>query len=56
MVLALLMVVVVGVVWIRRRWTRRRDVTESAAAAHAEAEAVLYEQEIIDDLEARFHQ
>jgi hypothetical protein len=58
------MVVVVGVVWARRRWTRRRvvddgtDATADRAAppTQAEAEALLREQEIIKDLEARFHQ
>jgi hypothetical protein len=50
------MVVVVGIVWARRRWTRRREVDEAAAHAHAEAEALLHEQEIIEDLETRFHQ
>jgi hypothetical protein len=55
-VLALLMLVVVGIVWARRRWTRRHAVKEGVGAAHAEAEAMLNEQEIIEDLEARFRQ
>jgi hypothetical protein len=50
------MLVVVGIVWVRRRWTRRRQVADGVVAAHAEAEALLREQEIIEDLEARFHQ
>ncbi len=50
------MLVVVGIVWVRRRWTRRREVSQAADHAHAEAEALLREQEIIEDLEARFHQ
>jgi hypothetical protein len=55
-VLALVMLVVVGIVWVRRRWTRRREANEASTRAHAEAEALLHEQEIIEDLEARFHQ
>ena len=50
------MLVVIGIVWIRRRWSRRREVADGVAAAHAEAEALLREQEIIEDLEARFYQ
>ncbi len=50
------MLVVVGIVWVRRRWIRRREAAANVVAAHAEAEAVLKEHEIIEDLEARFHQ
>jgi hypothetical protein len=50
------MVLVFGIVWARRRWTRRREVHDGVAHAHAEADALLREQEIIEDLEARFHQ
>ncbi len=55
-VLGLLMLVVVGAVWVRRRWVVRRERTRAAEWAEAEAEALAREHEIIEDLEARFHQ
>ncbi len=55
-VLGLLMMMVVGIVWVRRRWIVRRERVKQAEWARAEAEAVLREQEIIEDLEARFHE
>jgi hypothetical protein len=55
-VLGLLMLVVVGVVWVRRRWVVRREDAQRADWAKAEAEAMVREEEIIADLEARFHQ
>ncbi len=50
------MMVVVGIVWARRRWVVRRERLRQAEWTRAEAEAVVREQEIIADLEARFHQ
>ncbi len=50
------MLVVVGVVWVRRRWVLRRERAGLAEWARAEAEAADREQAIIEDLEARFHQ
>jgi hypothetical protein len=55
-VLGLLMVVVVGIVWVRRRWVVRRERAQRVEWARAEAEALAREREIIEDLEARFHQ
>lgn len=55
-VLGLLLVVVVGIVWLRRRWVVRRERAHQAEWVRAEAEAVAREREIIEDLEARFHQ
>jgi hypothetical protein len=54
--LGVLMVVVVGIVWVRRRWVVRRERAQQAEWARAEAEALAREREIIEDLEARFHQ
>ncbi len=50
------MVVVVGIVWVRRRWVVRRERAQQAEWVRAEAEALAREREIIEDLEARFHQ
>ena len=52
----MLLVVVVGIVWLRRRWVVRRERAHQAEWVRAEAEAVAREREIIEDLEARFHQ
>jgi hypothetical protein len=49
-------VAVVGIVWARRRWTAHRERAQQAEWARAEAEALAREREIIEDLEARFHQ
>jgi hypothetical protein len=51
-----LLVAVVGIVWARRRWVVRRERDRQAEWARAEAEALAREREIIEDLEARFHQ
>jgi len=50
------MLVVVGIVWIRRRWVVRRERARRIEWARAEAEALARERETIEDLEARFHQ
>jgi len=50
------MLVVLGVVWIRRRSVIRRERARLAGWAEAEAEAAAREQAIIEDLEARFLQ
>jgi hypothetical protein len=55
-VLGLLMVVVVGAVWFRRRWVVRRERVRATEWARAEAEALAREEEIIEELEVRFHQ
>ncbi len=50
------MVVVVGAVWFRRRWVVRRERVRATEWARAEAEALAREEEIIEELEVRFHQ
>jgi hypothetical protein len=53
-VLGLVMLVVVALVWLRRRLTRRRASLFAAEEARAEAERLAREQAIIAEMEADF--
>ena len=54
-VVAVVLLPVVVFVWIARRLRIRREQHDLAERALAEAEAIRREQEIVDDLEARFN-
>jgi hypothetical protein len=54
-VVAIVLLPVVVFVWIARRLRIRREQHDLAERALAEAEAIRREQEIVDDLEARFN-
>jgi hypothetical protein len=51
-VLGLLMLVVVALVWLKRRLTLRRERLSAAEEARAEAERMAREQAIIAEMEA----
>jgi hypothetical protein len=53
-VLGLLMLVVVALVWLKRRLTLRRERLSAAEEALAEAERLAREQAIIAEMEADF--
>jgi hypothetical protein len=52
--LALLMLAVFSAVWVRRKLMMRRERTRLAEHCRMEAEGIIREREIIDEMEADF--
>jgi hypothetical protein len=54
-VIALILLIVAGFVWIRRAYVLRREAGQQAALERSEADAIERERAIIAEMERNFH-